>query len=84
MPFLLCRVSGAARIDGPARDALAAPARSGFVDAMGIVALTAAVALGGAMLVARWLPARDAKPTHATPEPAMGRGTASYREISAD
>lgn len=54
----------AARVGGPAGDSLAAAARSGFVDAMGIAALVAAaVALGGAVLVARWLPARHAEVT---------------------
>jgi hypothetical protein len=49
----------AARLDGAAGDALANAARGAFVDAMGAAALTgAAVALVGAVIVLRWLPAR--------------------------
>jgi predicted MFS family arabinose efflux permease len=49
----------AARLDGAAGDALADAARGAFVDAMSAAALTgAAVALVGAVIVLRWLPAR--------------------------
>ncbi|MCC6790690.1 MAG: DHA2 family efflux MFS transporter permease subunit, partial [Thermomicrobiales bacterium] len=49
----------AVRLDGAMGNALASAARAAFVDAMGIAALTgAAVALAGAVMVLRWLPAR--------------------------
>jgi hypothetical protein len=70
----------ATQIGGPAGDALAVAARSGFVDAMGIAALTAAaVALGGALIVARWLPAHHA----ATPVPHAPARTAILRQSPA-
>ena len=70
----------AGRIGDPAGNALAVAARSGFVDAMGIAALTAAaVALGGALIVARWLPAHHA----AAPVPQFPAQTAIHRQSPA-
>jgi EmrB/QacA subfamily drug resistance transporter len=58
----------AGQIGGAAGEALAAAARSAFVDAMGVAALVAAsVALVGAVIVARWLPA------HHLPSPVTTR-----------
>ena len=77
----------ATQIGGPAGDALAVAARSGFVDAMGIAALTAAaVALGGALIVARWLPAHHAATPvpHAPARTAILRQSPAYPETSTD
>jgi EmrB/QacA subfamily drug resistance transporter len=55
-------VAIAARIGGPASDALAAVARESFVGALGLAGLVAAgVALATALLVARSMPARAAE-----------------------
>jgi EmrB/QacA subfamily drug resistance transporter len=54
----------AGEVGGPVGDALAAAARTSFVDAMGIAAIVAAtVALIGALIVARWLPAHHERDT---------------------
>jgi len=63
------------RVGGAAGDALAAVARSSFVDALHVAAVVAAVvALGTAAFVARAMPARGvAEPAHAAPpRPAEG------------
>jgi EmrB/QacA subfamily drug resistance transporter len=53
----------AGRIGGPVGDALAAAAQNAFVDAFGVAVLVAAsVALAGAALVARYLPAHHLAP----------------------
>jgi EmrB/QacA subfamily drug resistance transporter len=55
------RIAG--EIGGAPGEALALVARESFVDAMGIAALVAAgVALAGAIVVARWLPAHHDEP----------------------
>lgn len=53
-------VAIAARIGGPAGDAMAASARAAFVDGLGLAAVVAAVvALGTSIYVLRRMPARD-------------------------
>ena len=61
-------VAIAGRVGGPVGDALAATARAGFVDALGLAAVVAAViAVGTAILIGRTMPAHGAE--HVVVEP---------------
>jgi hypothetical protein len=65
--------------------ALAESARSAFVDAMGSSALVAAaVALTGAAIIARWLPAHHAAVADDQVEAVMHPRSPSYREVTGD
>jgi EmrB/QacA subfamily drug resistance transporter len=75
----------ASRLGGPEAVALAESARSAFVDAMGNAALVAAlVALTGAAIVARWLPAHHAAVADDQVEAVMHPRAPSYREVTGD
>ncbi|MDQ3656549.1 MAG: MFS transporter, partial [Chloroflexota bacterium] len=70
----------ASQVGGAPGEALAAAARSGFVDAMGIAALVAAgVALIGAALVARWLSAHHRDEPGEAPQAAPARNGQARR-----
>ena len=75
----------ASQLGGPEGLALAASARTAFVDAMGNAALVAAaVALTGAAIVGRWLPAHHTDVAGDRVEPVAHQGASSYPEIPAD